>query len=196
MLEKHPQSDPVPSSATAPPPPVHVYPEEVARGLRSFPTGSALGPSGLRANHLKEAVFCSSPHRAYLTLQCLTGVVNHLCAGKAPQAVIPYLCGASLLPCKKKDGGLRRITSKCAARAVLPDALKFLSPSQVSVGLPGGCDAILHSFMSVHGDTSIPSDHKLTLLVDFSRSCHHVPRSEIPPALHHILDGMLIRLPA
>ena len=121
-------------------------------------------------------------------------MVNHLCAGKAPQTVIPYLCGASLLPCKKKDEGLRpiavgevlrRLTSKCAARAVLPDALKFLSPSQVGVGLPGGCDAVLHSVMSVHGDTSIPSDHKLTLLVDFSNSIDratmfHEVRSRLP----------------
>lgn len=72
---------------------------------------------------------------------------------------------------------LRRLTSKCAARAVLPDALKFLSPSQVGVGLPGGCDAILHSVMSVHGDTSIPSDHKLTLLVDFSNAFNSIDRA-------------------
>ena len=205
MLAKHPQSDPLPPPATAPPPPVHVSPEEVARGLRSFPTGSAPGPSGLRANHLKEAVFCSSPHRAYLTLQCLTGVVNHLCAGKAPQAVIPYLCGASLLPCKKKDRGLRpiavgevlrRLTSKCAARAVLPDAPV---PIASRCWAPWGLRR--HSTLSYerprrHEHPLRPQVNSASRLLMLNRSCHHVPRSEIPSALHHILDGMLIRLPA
>ena len=158
----------------------------MACALRSFPTGSAPGPSGLRANHLKEAVFYSSPHRASLTLQYLTGVVNLLCAGRAPRAVVPHLCGAYLLPCRKKDGGLRpiavgevlrRLTSKCAARAVLSNALQLLSPLQVGVGLPGGCDTILHSVTSIQGDTSISSDHKLTLLVDFSNAFNSIDRA-------------------
>ena len=144
MLAKHPQSDPPPLSGMAPSPSFHVSPEEVVSALKSFPTGSAPGPSGLRANHLKQAVFCSSPHHAHITLQSLTSFVNLLCAGKAPQVIVPHLCGASLLPCKKKDGGLRpiavgeglrRLSSKCATRAVLPDALSILSPLQVGVGL-------------------------------------------------------------
>ena len=148
-------------------------------------------------HHLKEAVFCSSPHRASLILQYLTGVVNLLCAGRAPQAVVPHICGAYLLPCRKKDGGLRpiavgevlrRLTFKCAARAVLSNVLQLLSPLQVGVGLPGGCDTILYSVTSIHGDTSISSDHKLTLLVDFSNAFNsidhatmfHETRSRLP----------------
>ena len=186
MLAKHPQSDPPPLSGMAPSPSFHVSPEEVVSALKSFPTGSAPGPSGLRANHLKEAVFCSSPHHAHLTLQSLTSFVNLLCAGKAPQVIVPHLCGASLLPCKKKDGGLRpiavgevlrRLSSKCATRAVLPDALSILSPLQVGVGLPGRCDAVLHSVMSVLHDTNIPSNNKFTLLVDFSNAFNSINRA-------------------
>ena len=144
MLAKHPQFQP---------------PSPFWHGRLSFsprlPRGGswcsqillAAGLLGLRANHLKEAVFCSSLHHAHLTLQSLTSFVNLLCAGKAPQAIVPHLCGASLLPCKKKDDGLRPIVEgevlrllslKCATRAVLPDALSILSPLQVGVGLPGG----------------------------------------------------------
>ena len=195
MRAKHPQSDPPLVPTTPPPPPIEVSTEDVVGALRlSFPTGSAPGPSGLRANHLKEAVFCPSLNKANNALLCLTRVVNLLCAGKAPQIVIPHLCGASLLPCKKKDGGLRpiavgevlrRLTSKCVARAVLPDALPILSPLQVGVGIPGGCEAILHSVMDVQGNPSIPPDDRYTLLVDAFNSINRTVmfrevRSRIP----------------
>ena len=80
---------------------------------------------------------------------------------------------------QKKDEGLRpiavgevprQLTSKCVARAVLPDALPILSPLQVGVGIPGGCEAILHSVMDVQGNPSIPHDDRYTLLVDFSNA--------------------------
>ena len=32
--------------------------------------------------------------------------INVLEAGKVPESVTPHLCGTSLLPCKKKNGGL------------------------------------------------------------------------------------------
>ena len=146
MSAKHPQADPPLVPEAPSPPPIQVSMEQVVGALRSFPTGSAPGPSALRANHLKEAIFCPPPTRANHTLLCLTRVVNLLCAGKAPHDVAPYLCGASLLPCKKKDGGqrpiavgevIRRLTSRCVARVVLSEALHFLSPLQVGVGLPG-----------------------------------------------------------
>ena len=38
------------------PPPVQVAEVNVIKALRSFPSSTAAGPSGLRANHLKEAV--------------------------------------------------------------------------------------------------------------------------------------------
>ena len=54
MRAKHPQSDSPLVPTTPPPPPIEVSTEDV---VGAFPTGSAPGPSGLRANHLKEAVF-------------------------------------------------------------------------------------------------------------------------------------------
>ena len=118
----------------------------------------------------------------------LTGVINLLCAGKVPPDVIPYLCGAFLLPCLKKNGGLRpiavgevlrRLTSKCVTRAVLPEAINILSSLQVGVRLPGGCEAIVHSVVDVLEDHSILPDHKHILMVDFSNAFNSVSRKAI-----------------
>ena len=146
---------------------------DVLRALRSFPNGTAPGPSRFRANHLKEAVFCPSSDRANFALQGLLGVVNRLCAGRAPSAVIPHLCGASLFACKMVcpiavGEGLRQLTSKCVSRAVQADTIPILFPLQVSVGIPVGCEAIVHSVSSVLEDPNISPDDRCILLVDFS----------------------------
>ena len=123
--------------------------------MKSFQNGSAPGPSGLRANHLKEAAFCPSPDRAIYGLWSLSGVVNLMCAGKVPQAVVPYLCGVTLLASKKRDGGLRPIavgevlhclSSKCISKAVRSEALEVLTPLQVGVGVQAGCESIVHPY--------------------------------------------------
>ena len=185
MLTKHPQAGPpcIPSDPV--PPPLQVREVDVVRALQSFPNGTAPGPSSFRANHFKEAVFCPSPDRANYALRGLVGVVNHLCAGRVPHVVLPHLCGASLFACKKKGGGhhpiavgevLRRLTSKCVCWAVLADAIRILSPLQVGVGLPVGCEAIVHSVTSVQEDVSVPPDDRCTLLVDFSNAFNSVDR--------------------
>ena len=134
--------------------------------MSSFPGDSAPGPSGLRANHLKEALRCPSPDCAVHATCALTGVVKLLCGGRAPHDVIPHLCGASLLPCNKKGGGLRpiavgevlrRLTSKCISRSVQSEALQVLTPLQVGVGVKGGCEAVVHSVSRTLEDPNIPS---------------------------------------
>ncbi|CAI8049956.1 hypothetical protein GBAR_LOCUS27488, partial [Geodia barretti] len=121
------------------------------------PSGSAPGPSCLRASHLKEAVFCPSPDRSSFVLQGLVGVVNLLCRGRVAPSILPHLCGATLLACQKKGGGLRpiavgevlrRLTSKCVSRAVRADTITTLSPLQVGVAVPGGCEAVVHSVLT------------------------------------------------
>ena len=57
MLAKHPFSTHLSLPEDVPPPPIQFSSEEVVRALKSFPSGSAPGPSSLRANHLKQAVF-------------------------------------------------------------------------------------------------------------------------------------------
>ena len=154
MFTKHPQA-PTPTIPTdLVPPPADITDADVLRALKSFPSGSAPGPSSCRANHLKEAVLCPSPDRAGHALRALCGVVKLLCAGEANPEVAPYLCGATLLAIQKKGGGLRpiavgetlrRLTSKCLSWAVQKAAYRTLTPLQLGVGVKCGCEAIVHS---------------------------------------------------
>ena len=139
MLAKHPQSA-RPSLPTGPVlPPTSVTESAVRKGVRSFPNGSSSGPSGLCPSHLWEAVGCPSPDQAGRLLTSLTSFINLLAAGCAPSAIIPHLCGATLLASKKKQGGhcpitvgevLRRLVSKCLANLVCLPAHSLLAPLQ------------------------------------------------------------------
>ena len=151
------------------PSPVKINESEVVKALKSFPNGTAPGPSGFRANHFKEAVFCPSSDLANSVLQALTKVINCLCSGKAPLDVVPHLCGAILFASKNKNGDLRpiavgevlrRLTSKCVSRAVCGDAVKFLTPLQLGVGVSVGCEAIIHVVTSVQEDPTIQPDDR------------------------------------
>ena len=167
MLAKLPQVD-SPSIASSPVPSVCSMEEgEVLRALRSFPNGTAHGPSGLRANHLKEAVLCPSPDHASLALRAVTGLVNALCSGQASMKVIPHLSGANLLASKKKGGGLCpiavgeviwRLVSKCVSWAEQTTAPDILTPLQLGVGVPARCEAIVHAVSNIQEDPTIQNE--------------------------------------
>ena len=198
MLAKHPRAPPPITSPAPAPAPDDISEAEVLRALRSFPSGSAPGPSCCRANHLKEAVLCPSPDRASHALRALSRVVNLLSAGGAPPEVVPHLCGASLIACRKKGGGLRpiavgevlrRLTSKCLSRSIRNDAFRTLTPLQVGVGVKAGCEAIVHSVSQVLEDPSIPPVERWTLLIDFSNAFNSVNRC-------HMFKEIRDRIPA
>ena len=94
MRSKHPSTLPPSPFPSPAPPPVQVSGLDVTKALRSFPSGSAPGPSCLRASHLKEAVFCPSPDFSSFVL---VGVVNVLCRSRVARSILPHLCGATLL---------------------------------------------------------------------------------------------------
>ena len=129
MADKHPQA----SSITIPEegmdaPPVRVTTSTVRSSIKSFKPGSAPGPSGLRGEHLREAILAPASHLASKALESITRLVNFLLEGKLPKSMVPYFCGARLLVAVKKQGGfrpiavrniLRRLTSKCLMSPVL-----------------------------------------------------------------------------
>ena len=165
MLAKHSQAHCALIPVDPTPTPIQVGAEDVVRALKSSPSGSAPGPSSFRANHFKEAMFCPSPDRGNTALLGILKVVNLLCAGRAPSVVVPHLCGASLLACRKKDGGLRpiavgevlrRLISKCISRAVQSESFRVLTPLQVGVGVQAGCESIVHALARVQEDSDIP----------------------------------------
>ena len=67
--------------------------EAVAQAIRSFKHGSAPGPSGLRADHLREALL--TPHADEVAAH-LAELCQVLARGEAPDALAPHLAGGSL----------------------------------------------------------------------------------------------------
>ena len=105
-------------------------PESLVSSVKSFPSGSAPGPSGLRPTHVRKAVLCPSADRSRESLLALTKFVNLLASGRTPQSVLEVL---------------RRLVSKCLAQAVRSSALSVLAPLQLGVNVKGGCEAIIHA---------------------------------------------------
>ena len=197
MCAKHPQSSPANPPPGPVPPPTVLHESTVRKSVLSFPPGSAPGPSGLRPSHLREAVFCQSPDCADQLLSSLTKFVNMLAAGQTPLTIVPHLCGAILLPCCKKSGGhrpiaigetLRRLVSKCLAIYSKRAAVSRLYPLQLGVGIPGGCEAILHSVN--YQMATLPGNKRWTLELDFSNAFNQVNREAMFVEFREHLPGL------
>jgi hypothetical protein len=70
--------------------------------IRSFPNGTACGPSGLRIEHLLNA--CEAPLSVNI-IGTIKKFLNVLLSGKAPVEAAPYFAGASLTALIKSDVG-------------------------------------------------------------------------------------------
>ena len=186
MLLKHPQGPApfIPQMPAAPPPIIKA--DVVLKCIRSFPAGSAPGPSHLRAAHLKEAVLCPSTDQANQTTRALTQLVELLCSGLIPNEVVPYLCGASLLASQKKGGGLRpiavgevlrRLVSKTLSTTLRQEAINSLSPHQKGVGVKAGCESIIHTITQFREVT--PPSNNWALMVDFKNAFNSIDRSSM-----------------
>ena len=84
-------------------------PEDVVKGIKGFPEGSAGGSrSWLKPQHLKDALV---PGHGDELASSLAEVVNLLASGKAYGAARQWICCASLTALAKPDGGLRPIAT-------------------------------------------------------------------------------------
>jgi hypothetical protein len=188
MRAKHPQVPPpeLPSEPT--PLPFVITPQQASSALSSFQTGTAPGPSSMRASHFKNAIFDAAPARREQCLNTMTQVLNLLAAGKVPKEVAPFICGANLFAAHKKDGGhrpiavgetLRRWVSKCLATAAIAETAPYLDPLQLGVGVKGGCEAIIHAMASIFESESTPLDSKWILQVDFDNAFNSIDRETL-----------------
>ena len=109
--------------------PAQCEPPQVRAAILSFPTASAPGPSGLRADHLRDCITSVSTQAVTQFLSAITAVCNRCLAGELPDSCADLLLSARLLPFKKKDDGvrpiavgkvLRRLVAKLAFKQVLP----------------------------------------------------------------------------
>ena len=144
MMAKHPQR-PLPNANNEPPAratPLNA--KQVRKALLSFRAGTAPGPSGLCAEHLKSALKAPSPARGEGFLHALTKFCNVMASGKIPRSVAPFFFGGSLFAAIKKDSGHRPIAVGEVYRRLISIGLAFeaaskaadlLSPVQVGVGV-------------------------------------------------------------
>ena len=188
MKEKHPQGPPPSIPTDDLPSPISVTSEKLAKAIKSFKPGSAPGPSGLRAEHLKAAVSTPTPTRADRAISVLKQLVNCILAGRVPSSIAAHFYGAVLFAATKKNGGfrpvavgetLRRLASKVAAAEVSSDAADLLRPTQLAVGIRNGCESIVHALASLVANKDIPWEEKCILQVDLQNAFNLVNREAI-----------------
>ena len=118
---------------------------EVYNILKSFPKGTAAGPSGLRVQHLLDAASIPLP-----TTICslLRRVVNLLVSGKVPQEVSLFTAGGSLTAPDIRPIAvgevLRRLTGKCLCAVIKQRVIDFFEPIQFGVACPMGSEKVIH----------------------------------------------------
>ena len=132
--------------------PAAQFTEDVTATIRSFPTGSAGGPDGVRPQHLRDLTTNKETGPALVT--SLTAFINLLMQGKCPSSVTPIFFGGRLFALQKKLGGirpiaigysLRRLAAKCVNKYALNVLKDTFIPSQLGVGISGGCEAAIHA---------------------------------------------------
>ncbi|GKE20519.1 hypothetical protein Tco_1432031 [Tanacetum coccineum] len=126
----------------------------VLNRIYSFPKGTSCGRDGLRAQHLRDILGGAASAVADDLLGSITGVVNLFLSGKCPSQLGEFIASAPLTPLVKPGGGLRpiavgtvwrRLVSKVASSSVGDSISTYLQDFQFGVGVPGGCEAVLHS---------------------------------------------------
>ena len=154
----HPQSEPIDMS---------MYPEKLEAPLQSqedlqvwceivrdcvlhFPRGSAPGPSGLRPCHLQDALRRKGAGLGLIS--ALARLVQLWVGGTLPNEHAEAWCGATLIPLRKVDGGVRPVAvgetlRRLVGKALLatPEARKQVSslqPVQTGLGVPGAVEAV------------------------------------------------------
>ena len=154
----------------------------VARALRHFPAETAPGPTGLRVQHVLDAIGDGSG-----VLDHLTAVVNLLAQGRGCLSIAPLLGGAGLVALPKPAGGLRPIavgellrrpTGKCLMQMVRDEARDYFWPAQAGVGFPRGAEAAVHALRAWVGRHAASPD-SVVVKVDFQNAFNTISRDVV-----------------
>ncbi len=174
---------PGPSPAGAAPPP-RVSAACVLEQVRAFPKGTAPGPSGMRAQHLLDALV---PGDEDALSEHLSRLVTWLAAGSAPSTAAPHLAGARLIALLKPDGRLRpiavgevlrRLTGRCLCAVVRSSARSALWPLQTGVAVPMGIDSAVHSLRRWSARAAGQPGH-VALKLDFRNAFNCISRASV-----------------
>ena len=154
LAEKHPKA---PVDRETVPRPIEsdclqVSCQDVREAMKSFPAGSSGGPDGITPRHLQDLI--SGQHVADGILQSLTAFVNLMLRAEIPEVMKEIIFGGRLIALQKKSGGIRpiaigytwrRLVAKCACKYATKKLAPLLSPLQLGVGVPNGCEAAVHA---------------------------------------------------
>ena len=198
MQSKHPQSARATAFRSSQSSPQMAFSQTtVMKATMSFRKGSAPGPDGLRAEHLRAATQHAPPNRRAKAEEALTKLVNTMVAGNVPDEVAPFLAGARLHAGNKKDGGirpiavgniLRRLTSKCSMSTVAERAASLLGPHQLGVGVKEGLEAIIHAARQA---TQEGDEDFLVLQVDFLNAFNMADREKAFVAMEEAFPDLI-----
>ena len=191
IISLHPPSLPIPAPTLPSDSPFFSYePEskEFKNMVKAANTGASPGPSGWSGKHLFHllrnetcrrylAILCSairngtlsSAARAYLTASSLTALIK---PGSTPnnESLRPIAVGEVLY----------RMVVKDAARQAASTAAALLQPIQFGVGVPSGCEKIIHEIQSRLEDEN---KKNVGLSIDIKNAFNSIHRSEMMKAL-------------
>jgi len=183
----HAPSDRNPSSDLSKFPTVQFIEEDVTAAIRSFPAGSVGGLDGVRPQHLRDLT--SNKETGPALISALTTFINLLMQGKCPSYVTPFFFGGRLIALQKKTGGirpiaigytLRRLAAKCVNKYAIAVLKHSLTPAQLGVGIPGGCEAAVHATRRFL--TNMP-DNYVVVKIDFSNAFNCIRRDSVLAAV-------------
>ena len=175
---------------------LHIEEEMIDKAIRSFHRSSANGPSGLRPQHLKDALV---PGFRDEIIRHIAGVVNLLAKGQAPPELQEWLCGASLVAIPKPTGGhrpvavgetWRRLTGKSLAAMTGPMLRDHFEPVQIGVGSKSGAEALVHSVRQWLGRNHAEPG-KVLVTVDIENAFNTVSRSAFLQEIRRVLPGLV-----
>ena len=167
---------------------------EVLKAIRSFPAGSSGGPDGMRPKYILDLV--SSKIAGHKFLTAITGFVNMLLDGVCHPDVIPVLFGGNLTVLMKKCGGIRpiavgytwrHIAAKCVNAFAISSLGDYFAPTQLGVGISGGCEAAVHAARRFI--ENMPSDYVVAKLY-FSNAFNNLHRDVMLQSVFNKLSNI------
>ena len=174
---------------------IHIDEDALEKALHGFSPASAGGPSGLRPQHIKEAM---APGLRDEVRRHLAAIANRMARGEVPSEVRAWLCGASLTAVPKPSGGhrpiavgeaMRRLTAKALASTVAPAMRELFEPVQLGVGTPGGAEASVHVARQWMSRNAGDKD-KVLVTIDVENAFNMIDRSAFLSEVRRTQPGL------
>lgn len=169
----------------------------VRDAILRFPRASAPGPSGLRPSHLQDSLRRKGGGLGLV--RALARLTAAWVNGSLPQDHSPYLCGASLTPLRKPDGGVRPIAVGETLRRLIGKALlstgtaksqvSTLAPVQVGVGISSATESVAMGAQSLVDNLGTTSSW-CALKIDLSNAFNTVDRLALLKSCLHYTPSL------